>query len=157
MCTYGFEGYVWANLIWYFVHIDLANVLVELLYVGKLQEVSVWKERKGLEECKGRTCISSNTINGSNISLSYSNSSIVYQIMILIMVNIVDFLNLKSLTKLIETNVTGSDGRRCSLCNRYISDHLHQMERPWETVNLETTTYERGNNIVRCSNTLRTM
>jgi len=42
MGTYGFDSYVWANLIWYFVHIDL-------LYAGKLQEESVRQEHKGLE------------------------------------------------------------------------------------------------------------
>lgn len=49
-----------------------------------------------------------------NITRSYSNNSTVYQVIILTVVNKVEFLHLKSLTKLIETNVTGSDGRRCA-------------------------------------------
>jgi len=40
-----------------------------------------------------------------NISHGYSNSSTLYEIMIRTMVNIVESLHLKSLTKLIETNV----------------------------------------------------
>lgn len=57
MGTYYYDGYVWANLIWYFVDIDLENVLVDLSYTGKLQVTSVQQEHKGLEECNGIICI----------------------------------------------------------------------------------------------------
>lgn len=63
----GYKLFWWlclAKLIWYFVHIGLENVQINLLCARKLQEASVWKQQKGLEECKGRTWISSNTING---------------------------------------------------------------------------------------------
>lgn len=54
---YDFEGYVWANLLWYFIHVDLSNVLVWLVVtnVGKRQEASVRQEHKFVEG----TCISS--------------------------------------------------------------------------------------------------
>lgn len=69
--TYDYDGYVQTNLLCYFIYIDLENVPDDLLYVEKLQEADVRKEHKGLEECKGGTCISSTKINGNNIICSY--------------------------------------------------------------------------------------
>ena len=48
-----------------------------------------------------------------NITYSCPNSSTVNQVKILTMVNKVEFLCLKSLAKLIETNSTGCNGGRC--------------------------------------------
>ena len=48
-----------------------------------------------------------------NITCSCPNSSTVNQAKILTMVNKVEFLCLKSLAKLIETNATSCNGGRC--------------------------------------------
>jgi len=49
MSIYGYYGYMGANLLWCFMHIDVENMLTDLLYGEKLQEAGVRQEHKGLK------------------------------------------------------------------------------------------------------------
>ena len=48
---------MWTNMLWHCRHIDVENMLADVLYAEKLQEVGVRQQHKGLEECEKRTCI----------------------------------------------------------------------------------------------------
>lgn len=43
---------MWNDLLWPWRHINVGNMLTDVLYVERLQEVDVRQEHKGMKGCK---------------------------------------------------------------------------------------------------------
>jgi len=48
---------MWTNMLWPCKHINVENMLNDVLYAERLQEASVWQEHKRLKKCKKNKCI----------------------------------------------------------------------------------------------------